>query len=93
LKARLRFAISVPVTILVYLSPFTRFMRFLPLQNEPEVVLAARWRRGVNLKSLIDSRLRFPISVPVTVLVCLSPFTSFMRILPLENETGSSFGR
>jgi hypothetical protein len=42
-------------------------------EMRPEVVLAARWRRRVNLKSPIDSRLRFSISVPLTFIVYRSP--------------------
>jgi hypothetical protein len=33
------------------------------------------------------------MSVPVTFLVYLSPFTWFNRFSSLQNETGSSFGR
>jgi hypothetical protein len=59
----------------------------------PEVVLAAMWRRRVNLKSPIETRLRFAVHVPLTFIVYLSPLTCFKRFLLLQIETGSSFGR
>jgi hypothetical protein len=55
LIARLRFAISVPLTFLVYLSPFTCYKRFYPSNMRPEVVLAARWCHRQILMSPIDS--------------------------------------
>jgi hypothetical protein len=41
----------------------------------------------------LKARLRFAISVPLTFIVYLSPFTCFERFSCLQIETGSSFGR
>jgi hypothetical protein len=60
----------------------------------PEVVLADSRRRNANLKSPNDSRLRFPIGVSATFIIFFHlPFTCFRRFLPLQIDTGSSFGR
>jgi hypothetical protein len=59
------------------------FYSFSPnsvLRAKPEVVLAARWRRRANLKSPTDSTtIRYPISVPLTLIVYRSSFACFKR--------------